>query len=339
LIASVRRNSRLAYLKSQEEANSASAKIQAAYTYLTDTIIDAWSESQLKEFCDKNGVPVPQGTKLNELRALVRKHRAEILGDTVGASVKAAFGAATSNAQNQYAKATDSASLAAQDVFNQAVDKWSDSRLKSYLDARGVPVPQASKTDELRALVRKHTHKAASGWQAWNFDDYNYDNLKDYLSKHGNAAAKAAAKKKDATREELVSAAQSAYSSASSAGGAQYASVTSYLASATASAKQDAFDGWSESDLKAYLDSYGVPVPQGSKVDELKAEARKQSTYFRYGSSSPGGTVLAKIGETAKDGWSWIAKQLNIGSEVAKQEAVKAEAEAKKKGEKLRNEL
>ncbi|KAM0469693.1 hypothetical protein ACHAPX_010358 [Trichoderma viride] len=339
LIASVRRNSRLAYLKSQEEANSASAKIQAAYTYLTDTIIDAWSESQLKEFCDKNGVPVPQGTKLNELRALVRKHRAEILGDTVGASVKAAFGAATSNAQNQYAKATDSASLAAQDAFNQAVDKWSDSRLKSYLDARGVPVPQASKTDELRALVRKHTHKAASGWQAWNFDDYNYDNLKDYLSKHGNAAAKAAAKKKDATREELVSAAQSAYSSASSAGGAQYASVTSYLASATASAKQDAFDGWSESDLKAYLDSYGVPVPQGSKVDELKAEARKQSTYFRYGSSSPGGTVLAKIGETAKDGWSWIAKQLNIGSEVAKQEAVKAEAEAKKKGEKLRNEL
>jgi hypothetical protein len=339
LIASVRRNSRLAYLKSQEEAESASAKIQAAYTYLTDTIIDAWGESQLKEFCDKNGIPVPQGTKLNELRALVRKHRADILGDTIGASAKAAFGAATSNAQNQYARATDSASLAAQDAFNLAVDKWSDSRLKSYLDARGIPVPQASKTDELRALVRKHTHKAASGWQAWNFDDFSYDNLKSYLNKNGNAAAKAAAKKKDATRDDLVSAAQSAYSSASSAGGGQYASATSYIASVTAAAKNNAFDTWSESDLKAYLDSYGVPVPQGSKIDELKAEARKQSTYFRYGSSSPGGTVFAKIGETAKDSLRWIAEQLNLGSEAAKQEAAELEAEAKKKGQKLRNEL
>ncbi|KAK0766392.1 hypothetical protein N5P37_000115 [Trichoderma harzianum] len=339
LIASVRRNSRLAYLRAQNEADSAAAKIQAAYTYLTDTIIDAWGESQLKEFCDKNGIPVPQGTKLNELRALVRKHRADILGDTVGASAKAYFGAATSNAQNQYARATDSASLAAQDAFNQAVNKWSDSRLKSYLDARGIPVPQASKSDELRALVRKHAHKASTGWQAWNFDDYSYDNLKNYLIKNGNAAAKAAAKKKDATREDLVSAAQSAYSSASTAGGAQYASATSYLASVTAAAKHNAFDTWSESELKNYLDSYGVPVPQGSKIDELRAEARKQATYFRYGSSSPSGTVFAKIGETARDTWRWVADQLHIGSEVAREEAAKAEAEAKKKGEKLRKEL
>ncbi|UKZ83128.1 hypothetical protein TrVFT333_010931 [Trichoderma virens FT-333] len=339
LVASVRRNSRLAYLKAQSEADSAAAKIQAAYTYLTDTIIEAWSESQLKEFCDKNGIPVPQGTKVNELRALVRKHRAEILGDTIGASAKAAFGAATSNAQNQYARATDSASLAAQDAFNQAVNKWSDSRLKAYLDARGIPVPQASKSDELRALVRKHAHKASAGWQAWNFDDYSYDNLKNYLSKNGNAAAKAAAKKKDVTREELVSAAQSAYSSASSAGGSQYASATSYLASVTAAAKHNAFETWSESELKAYLDSYGVPVPQGSKIDELRAEARKQSTYFRYGSSSPGGTVFAKLGETARDSWNWIAEQLHLGSEAARQEAAEAEAAAKKKGEKLRKEL
>ncbi|EHK26961.1 uncharacterized protein TRIVIDRAFT_72979 [Trichoderma virens Gv29-8] len=339
LVASVRRNSRLAYLKAQSEADSAAAKIQAAYTYLTDTIIEAWSESQLKEFCDKNGIPVPQGTKVNELRALVRKHRADILGDTIGASAKAAFGAATSNAQNQYARATDSASLAAQDAFNQVVNKWSDSRLKAYLDARGIPVPQASKSDELRALVRKHAHKASAGWQAWNFDDYSYENLKNYLAKNGNAAAKAAAKKKDVTREELVSAAQSAYSSASSAGGSQYASATSYLASVTAAAKHNAFDTWSESELKAYLDSYGVPVPQGSKIDELRAEARKQSTYFRYGSSSPGGTVFAKLGETARDSWNWIAEQLHLGSEAARQEAAEAEAAAKKKGEKLRKEL
>jgi hypothetical protein len=334
LIASVRRNSRLAYLKAQEQAASATASAQKAYATLTDMIIDAWGESQLKEFCDTNGIPVPQGTKVNELRALVRKHRAEILGEA-----SSAYGAATSNAQNEYAKASDSASLAAQHAFNQAADTWSDSRLKAYLDARGVPVPQGSSKDEVRALVRKHSRKAASGWSAWTFDDLSYDSLKDYLSKNGDAAAKKVAEKKEASRQELVSAANSAYASASTAGGTNYASATSYIAAATDSAKQNTFDAWSETELKAYLDSYGVPVPQGSKLEELKAEARKQATYFKYGTSSPGGTVFAKLEEAAKDGWNWVSEQLNLGSEAAKQKAAEAEAEAKKKAANAKQEL
>lgn len=302
-------------------------------------IIDAWGESQLKEFCDKNGVPVPHGTKANELRALVRRHRAEILGDTVSDKAASAFGAATSNAENQYAKATDSASLAAQDAFNQASEQWSDTRLKSYLDARGVPVPQGSKKNELLALVRKHSHKAASGYTAWTFDDFSYDNLKNYLIKNGDAAAKKAAEKKDAGRDELMSAAQSAYTSASSAGGSNYASATNYLASATAAAKKTAFDSWTDTDLKAYLDSYGVSSPQGSKLEELKAEARKQSTYFKYGTSSPSETVFAKLGEAARDGWNWVANQLSLGGEAAKQKAAEAEAEARAKAKQVKDEL
>lgn len=81
---------------------------------------------------------VPQGSKVNELRALVRKHRAELLGDNVSAKATDAFGAATSKAGNQYAKATDSATLQAEEAFNTAVSTWSESRLKAYLDARGV---------------------------------------------------------------------------------------------------------------------------------------------------------------------------------------------------------
>lgn len=258
LIASVRRNSRLAYLKSQEQLASATDSAQAAYSTLTDMLIDSWSESQLKEFADKNGIPVPQGSKVNELRALVRKHRADILGDNVTGSAASAYGAATSKAGNQYAKATNDASLAAQDAFNSAVDTWSESRLKAYLDARGVPVPHASKTDELRALVRKNSYKAWSGWSAWTYDDLSTEKLKDYLQSNGDAAAKQVAEKSGATRDELVSAAQSAYTSASSAGGANWASVTSYLSKATDSAKSSAFDSWSESELKNYLDSYGI---------------------------------------------------------------------------------
>ncbi|TPX11585.1 uncharacterized protein E0L32_007796 [Thyridium curvatum] len=339
LIASVRRNSRLAYLKMQDEAASSTASAQAAYKTLTDKLIDAWAESDLKEFCDKNGINVPHGSKVNELRALVRKHRAQILGDTVSASAASAYGAATSNAGNQYAKASDSASLAAQDAFNKAVDTWSESRLKGYLDARGIPVPHASKTDELRALVRKNAHKAATGFNAWTLDDLSYDHLKKYLEANGNAAAKKTANKAGATRDELVKAAQSAYASASKTGGTQYASATDYLASATQAAKDSIFDTWSESELKAYLDSYGVPVPQGSKIDELRAYARKQSTYFRYGTSSPTGTLFAKLSEGVAGTWEWVKDQLSIGADAAKKKSQEAADKAKEAADKAKNEL
>ncbi|PHH75698.1 hypothetical protein CDD82_4323 [Ophiocordyceps australis] len=339
LVASVRRNSRLAYLQAQQQAAKARANAQAVYATVSDKVIDAWGESELKDFCDKNSIPVPQGTRVNELRALVRKHRAEIMDDTVGAKASLAFGAATSNAQNEYAKATDSASLAAQDAFDRATEAWSDSRLKSYLDARGIPVPHSSTTDELRALVRKNVHKITTGGSAWTYDDLSREKLQQYLAQQGDAAAKTLAEKKDATREELVSAAQSAYSSASTAGGEAYASATSYLAEATAAAKNSAFDTWTETDLKAYLDSYGVPVPQGSKLEELKALARKQSTYFKYGTSSPSETLFAKLEETARGGWNWIAHQLNLGGEAAREKAAEAEAQAKAKAEQLREEL
>ena len=80
----------------------------------------------------------PQGTKLNQLRSLVRKHRAEVMGDTVSGTAASAFGAATSNIGSAATKATDTASQAAQDAFDATVNTWSDSRLKGYLDARGV---------------------------------------------------------------------------------------------------------------------------------------------------------------------------------------------------------
>jgi hypothetical protein len=122
----------------QDQLNGAQNTAQNAYAKLTDQVIDAWSDSQMKEFADKNGINVPQGTKTNQLRALLRKHRAEFLGDTVSGSAASAYGAATSNVASQYSSATDAASQAAQDLFYGAVDTWSESRLKGYLDARGI---------------------------------------------------------------------------------------------------------------------------------------------------------------------------------------------------------
>lgn len=273
------------------------------------------------------------------MRALVRKHRAEILVNTVGASVSSAFSAATSRAGNQYAKVTDDASLAVQDAFNQAMGAWSESRLKAYLDSRGIPIPQHSNLDELRALVRKNSRKFLTVGSAWTFDDFSRETLKEYLAKYGDAVAKTISEKKDASRDELMSAALAAYSSASTAGGAGYTSMTSAIATATGAAKTQTFDAWSDTDLKEYLDSYGIPIPQGSKLEELKALARKHSTYFRYGTSSPGETLLAKLEETAKGGWKWVANQLHLGNQAAQEKAAEAKAAARAKAKEPREEL
>ena len=123
--------------------------------------------------------------------------------------------------------------------------------------------------------------------------------------------------KKDASRDQLVKQAQAVYSTASSASGGTYASVTSSLAAATDYAKQTTFETWTDSDLKAYLDSYGIPVPQGTQTEELKAMARRHATYFRYGTSSPSGTIFAKLSEGAQ----WILEQLKIGAASGRKEA------------------
>ncbi|KAM3071278.1 hypothetical protein ACMFMG_008869 [Clarireedia jacksonii] len=328
LIASVRRNARIASLKLADTQASASASASAAQESLSEKLLSAWSDSQIKEWADKNGIKVPQGSKRNELLAIARKHRAQLVGDNVASSAKSyateatssgasAFGAATSSAGNQYAKATDDAQLKAEDAFNQAIGAWSDSRLKAYLDARGVPVPQSGKKDDLIAAVRLNKHKATTGWSAWTFDTWTLENLKSYLASSSNAAAKKASEKTGATRDELVRAAQDSYASASKSGGAGYASVTSYLAQQTAAVKDATFETWSDSDLKSYLDSYGVPVPQGSTKNELIAYARNQANWFRYGTTTPQGTLWAKL----SNGAQWVMDQLSIGATSGKKQA------------------
>lgn len=328
LIASVRRNARVASLKMADLQESASKSAAAAAQTLSDKLLESWSDSQIKEWADKNGINIPQGSTRNELLAIARKHRAQLTGDNVSHSAKSAaskgsssgasaFGAATSSAGNSYAKATDDAQLKADDAFNSAVATWSESRLKGYLDSRGIPVPQSGKKDELLASVRLNRHKAATGWSAWTFDTWTVENLKKYLASSGNKAAEKASKQTGATREQLISAAQDAYASASKSSGTAYASVTSYLAKQTDVVKDSVFDTWSESELKNYLDSYGFKVPQGSTKNQLIAYARNQRNWFQYGTTTPQGTLWAKL----SNGAQWVLDQLSIGAASGRKQA------------------
>lgn len=178
LIASVRRNSRLSAQGIKDTAASASASANSAKESLSNALLDSWSDSQIKDWADKNGIKVPQGSKRNELIALAKKNRNALTDGGAASSVSSAYGAATSAAGNQYAKASDDLSLKSESTFDQAAGTWSDSRLKAFLDARGVPVPQAGKKDELVKQVRLNKHKAATGWSAWTFDTWSTENLK-----------------------------------------------------------------------------------------------------------------------------------------------------------------
>lgn len=148
----------------------------AAQETLTEALFHAWGESDFKKFFDEHGIKVPQGSNRDEMIALARKHRS-FLYDQPTSSVASGYGAATSKAGNEFAHATEDAQMKIEDLFNSAINQWSDSRLKAFLDTRGVPVPQGTKRDELLAKVRLHRNKAATGYSAWTFDTWTKENL------------------------------------------------------------------------------------------------------------------------------------------------------------------
>lgn len=135
---------------------------------------------------------------------------------------------------------------------------------------------------------------------------------------------KKAANKAGVSRDDLFKQAQDSYASASKAGGSNYASVTSYLSSATGAAKESAFDTWSDSELKSYLDSYGIKTYQGSTSNELRAAARKNANYFRYGTTSPRGTLFAQVQSGVQSGAQWVFNWLKIGQTETGSQAQKA---------------
>lgn len=133
--------------------------------------------------------------------------------------------------------------------------------------------------------------------------------------------------------------AQENYDQASKVGGDKYASATAAAAQATGHAKDATFEQWSQSDLKKYLDSYGIPVYQGSNINELRAAARRHATYFKYGTTNPQDTIYAKVVDTLQ----WALEQLKIGASSGRaqgQEAAeKVREKASEQTERVRSEL
>lgn len=241
---------------------------------------------------------------------------ASVAYDSASSLLTQATDSAASAATKYGSQATDYAARKYGQAFDAAVDSWSDSRLKAYLDERGVPVPQNGKLDELRAAVRHNAHKAKvrAGFSDAAFDTWSSEQLKQFLG----AKAKG-------TRDELIASAKKNYASASSKGGKEWASLTAEGAKATGYV----FDKWSDSDLKSFLDSYGVPVPQGSKRNELIAAARRNSRYFTQGPDWYSTGFMAQIQAYAEQGIEYIKNFIAGASGAAYNAGEKAAHAAK----------
>jgi len=116
MIASIRRNAHAAAKDASSAAATASASAKSAQGKLTDQLLDSWSESQVKQWLDKEGIKVPQGSKRNEMIALARKHSAQLTGSPLGA--------ASSSAGNYYAQVTDSAYSQVRPYYDMVLNQF-----------------------------------------------------------------------------------------------------------------------------------------------------------------------------------------------------------------------
>jgi len=212
LIASIRRNAYIASTRASEQYSSASsaaasassqasASASGAVEYLSDALLNSWSDSQIKEWADKNGIKVPQGSKRNELLALARKHSAQLTGDNVSASAASAYGAATSSAGNFFAQQTAN-------VVSQ-VNYWKDYALNQF----GLASAEASKSFASASALASASLSSASSVASASASSASSAASKgassvgsaaaDSLSSGGKAASKSAASASARAKQEL----------------------------------------------------------------------------------------------------------------------------------------
>lgn len=206
LIASIRRQSRLASLNAQGAYASVSSAAADAQQSLSDALLESWSDSQIKEWADKNGIKVPQGSKRNELIALARKHRARLYGDSASATAESAYGAATSKASNQYAAATGGFAY-----YTDLIKQQIGLAAASATSATSVAGASASSASSLAAKSASSASSAASA----------------SAKSLTGAAAKAAASSSSSISKSAASAASAASKSAQSGYDAAAASASS----------------------------------------------------------------------------------------------------------------
>lgn len=214
---------------------------------------NSWDTNQLQAYLESKGYEAKKGTKQNK--------------DSLVSSVKSYFTETEEQISQSYANTRD-----------WILDSWTDSQLKAFLDKNGIPAPQPRNRDSLLKTARENYNAVATklGETAaypgdWLYSSWSESDLKEWCDTRGIPVPQ------PSTRDKLIASVRRNSRIASNNAAAAYSSVSASAASASASLSNALYDSWSDSQLKAFLDKNGVPVPQGSKKNELIALARKHS--------------------------------------------------------------
>ncbi|KAK9455208.1 hypothetical protein V1511DRAFT_337917 [Dipodascopsis uninucleata] len=247
--------------------------IKDAHGNIRDSAFDSWSESDLKAWCDAHGIKVPQKSKKDELIALTRRHKYLLRQDLD--SIADESNSIYNSVADKLISGKETAQSYGMKGFEKVSEMWPENRLKEFLHTRGINVPVDISRDRLRKLVWEHRNDPVVNY--WTFESWSLPDLQNWFKEQGKSIS--------GTRDQLATKASQYYDAMKSEGGDKYQTATSKLKSLFQSGKDLAFDTWSDSDLKSYLDSYGVKVYQGSTRNELIALARRHTQYFRHGAA------------------------------------------------------
>lgn len=140
-------------------------------------------------------------------------------------------------------------------------EQWDETQLKQWLESRNIPSEASAQKDALAGTVKSYWYDTADKWddaKDWVFNTWSESDLKSFLDKHGIPNPN------PRSRDAFLSQARDSYGS-----------VAAKASDAAEAPGNWVFDSWTDSDLKAWADARGIPVPQGSKRNELVSVVRK----------------------------------------------------------------
>jgi len=293
MVAAVRRNARLGSFRANSLAASASASGSSAASSgyaaasgaaanaassLNDKVFDAWSDSNIKAWFDKNNIKVPQGSRRNELVALARKNWAKLTGDDLNAYGSSAYNSASSIASVYSSVASVSGNSAASVASKSAVSAASvasksaasaasvASRSGSSVASRGYDSASSAASSAASVASKSGKSAASRGYDsASSLGSVGYDSASSAASKYGTDAS---------------SVASSAYTDGSSAA-SSYATDASSAMSSKARSAASAASPHLRSAASSASSYYGAATSSaGNEFAKATANAIVQARYY-----------------------------------------------------------
>lgn len=242
---------------------------------IKDDIIESFDQQSLQDWLEAHGIH----EKAEQTLETAKEHKDWLLEDIrdYAEQGQEASKKIIDKGKEYYEQGAETAS-------NFLWTQWSDSKLKEFLDARGVNVPQHSSRDQLVALVSRTKHNSPINFKGpagryW-FDGWSKDDLAKKLHSVGESI--------EGSRQQLADRLYSSYSKAFEQGKEHGEEAAKKLKTQFGDWKEATaknFHSWSTDDLKEYLSDFGSDV-SGTK-DSLVEKAKDNYYYFVHGEYPP----------------------------------------------------